>query len=79
MVVNAGRTKHKAALDFTTEEIEQLWNINVCSFDFEIPDGRVADYGLALWNILLRASGGESVHKARREGVDSLYSFDGLV
>lgn len=28
-VVNAGRTKHKAALDFTTEEIEQLWNINV--------------------------------------------------
>jgi NAD(P)-dependent dehydrogenase (short-subunit alcohol dehydrogenase family) len=29
MVVNAGRTKHKAALDFTTEEIEQLWSINV--------------------------------------------------
>ena len=29
MVVNAGRTKHKPALDFTTEEIEQLWNINV--------------------------------------------------
>lgn len=28
-VVNAGRTKHKAALDFTTEEIEELWNINV--------------------------------------------------
>ncbi|EME87421.1 uncharacterized protein MYCFIDRAFT_28682 [Pseudocercospora fijiensis CIRAD86] len=28
-VVNAGRTKHKAALDFTTEEIEQLWNINL--------------------------------------------------
>lgn len=29
MVVNAGRTKHKPALDFTTEEIEQLWNVNV--------------------------------------------------
>ncbi|EON69563.1 hypothetical protein W97_08823 [Coniosporium apollinis CBS 100218] len=29
MVVNAGRTKHKAALDFTTEEIEQLWNVNL--------------------------------------------------
>lgn len=29
MVVNAGRTKHKAALDFTTEEIEQLWSINL--------------------------------------------------
>jgi len=30
MVVNAGRTKHKPALDFTTEEIEQLWSVNVC-------------------------------------------------
>ncbi|KAF2773382.1 NAD(P)-binding protein [Teratosphaeria nubilosa] len=29
MVVNAGRTKHKAALDFTTEEIRQLWNVNL--------------------------------------------------
>lgn len=29
MVVNAGRTKHKAALDFTTEEINQLWSINL--------------------------------------------------
>jgi NAD(P)-dependent dehydrogenase (short-subunit alcohol dehydrogenase family) len=29
MVVNAGRTKHKPALDFTTEEIEQLWSINL--------------------------------------------------
>ncbi|KAI5370441.1 Putative short-chain dehydrogenase/reductase SDR, NAD(P)-binding domain superfamily [Septoria linicola] len=28
-VCNAGRTKHKPALDFTTEEIEQLWNINL--------------------------------------------------
>ncbi|KAK4508446.1 hypothetical protein PRZ48_002184 [Zasmidium cellare] len=29
MVVNAGRTKHKPALEFTTEEIEQLWSINL--------------------------------------------------
>ena len=28
-VVNAGRTKHKAALDFTTEEINQLFAINL--------------------------------------------------
>lgn len=28
-VVNAGRTKHKPALDFTTEEITQLWSINL--------------------------------------------------
>lgn len=29
MVCNAGRTKHKAALDFTKEEIDQLWSINL--------------------------------------------------
>jgi NAD(P)-dependent dehydrogenase (short-subunit alcohol dehydrogenase family) len=29
MVVNAGRTKHKAALDFTKEEIDQLFSINL--------------------------------------------------
>ncbi|EMC94847.1 hypothetical protein BAUCODRAFT_564575 [Baudoinia panamericana UAMH 10762] len=29
MVINAGRTKHKPALDFTTEEINQLWSINL--------------------------------------------------
>lgn len=29
MVVNAGRTNHKAALDFTEEEIHSLFNINV--------------------------------------------------
>jgi NAD(P)-dependent dehydrogenase (short-subunit alcohol dehydrogenase family) len=29
MVVNAGRTNHKAALDFTTEEIEALFSVNV--------------------------------------------------
>lgn len=29
MVVNAGRTNHKAALDFTQEEIEALFNVNV--------------------------------------------------
>jgi NAD(P)-dependent dehydrogenase (short-subunit alcohol dehydrogenase family) len=30
MVVNAGRTNHKAALDFTQAEIEALFNVNVC-------------------------------------------------
>jgi hypothetical protein len=28
-VANAGRTKHKPALDFTKEEIDQLWSINL--------------------------------------------------
>lgn len=31
MVINAGRTNHKSALDFTKEEIEALFAINVCS------------------------------------------------
>lgn len=35
MVCNAGRTKHKPALDFTTEEIEQLWGVNVRDFGSE--------------------------------------------
>lgn len=29
MVVNAGRTNHKAALDFTQEDIESLFAVNV--------------------------------------------------
>ncbi|TKA67804.1 hypothetical protein B0A49_05595, partial [Cryomyces minteri] len=29
IVCNAGQTKHKPALDFTTEEIEQQWSVNV--------------------------------------------------
>ncbi|KAF5865915.1 hypothetical protein ETB97_001983 [Aspergillus alliaceus] len=29
MVVNAGRTHHKAALDFTKEEVENLFNVNL--------------------------------------------------
>lgn len=33
VVVNAGRTNHKSALDFTTEEIEALFAVNV-SFHF---------------------------------------------
>ena len=31
MVVNAGRTNHKAALDFTEEEIHALFSVNVRS------------------------------------------------
>lgn len=31
VVVNAGRTNHKSALDFTTEEIEALFAVNVSS------------------------------------------------
>lgn len=33
IVVNAGRTNHKAALDFTTEEIEALFSVNVGNLD----------------------------------------------
>lgn len=33
MIVNAGRTNHKAALGFTQAEIEALFNVNVSSSD----------------------------------------------
>lgn len=36
MVVNAGRTNHKSALDFTTEEIEALFAVNVRFLPVEI-------------------------------------------
>lgn len=34
MVANAGRTKHKAALDFTDEEIQQLFAVNLFGASF---------------------------------------------
>lgn len=37
MVVNAGRTNHKAALDFTEEEIHELFNINVSGLSPSLP------------------------------------------
>ena len=37
VVVNAGRTNHKAALDFTKEEIENLFSVNVCFYIGEEP------------------------------------------
>lgn len=35
MVVNAGRTHHKAALDFTAEEIQNLFSVNVSHTDVD--------------------------------------------
>lgn len=37
MIVNAGKTNHKSALDFTTEEIESLFAINVCTITASSP------------------------------------------
>ena len=37
MVVNAGKTHHKAALDFTPEEVNNLFAINVCGEGFSPP------------------------------------------
>lgn len=66
MVVNAGRTNHKAALDFTEEEIHALFNINV-SFEF----GRMVQCGtaingrvVALRRFLLCARGCSRLHSA---------------
>ena len=37
IVVNAGRTHHKAALDFTAEEIQALFAVNVSAHRYPRP------------------------------------------
>jgi NAD(P)-dependent dehydrogenase (short-subunit alcohol dehydrogenase family) len=44
VVANAGRTNHKAALDFTKEEVEALFNVNVSSFRQAVVSCRVVQY-----------------------------------
>lgn len=66
MVVNAGRTKHKAALDFTTEEIEQLWNVNVSVHPLEIDTLKLIVINAAFRLVLLREGRRESFHQIGR-------------
>lgn len=79
MVVNAGRTQHKAALDFTAEEIQSLFAVNV-------GDGSTWGGGILMLTrisvvrgVLLCAGRGESVHQAGGQGVDRLHGVDGFV
>lgn len=64
MVCNAGRTKHKPALDFTTEEIDQLWGVNVSRF-FEGYKGNLTS-SVAVREFLLCTMRGARVYKAKR-------------
>jgi NAD(P)-dependent dehydrogenase (short-subunit alcohol dehydrogenase family) len=78
MVCNAGRTKHKPALDFTTEEIEQLWNVNVSSNDF-LGKNSHSNEELAVWFLLLRSSRCEGLHQVGHQRIHCFYSFNGIV
>lgn len=56
MVVNAGRTNHKSALDFTTEEIEALFSVNVGFFSCSLPvKGYLADVPFQLFGAFYTA------------------------
>ncbi len=80
-VVNAGRTKHKAALDFTTEEIEQLWNVNVCVHRLRRRKEGAELIGVdaAVRLVLLRESGRESIHQTGYKRFHSIYCLYGVL
>ena len=69
MVVNAGRTNHKSALDFTQAEIEALFNVNVSLFeklqDLTCWTGyMLTGAELVVWSFLLRESSSKGFHQA---------------
>ena len=69
MVVNAGRTNHKSALDFTQAEIEALFNVNVSLFeklrDLKCWTGyMLTGAELVVWSFLLRESSSKGFHQA---------------
>lgn len=76
MVVNAGRTNHKSALDFTTEEIEGLFAVNVRlrSYFYEILLTLIA-----FWCILHRTCCSTSFHQAQYQGSNRLHCFHGIL
>lgn len=78
MVVNAGRTKHKAALDFTTEEIDQLWSINVSNTG-KVPTAPYTNKIAAVRFILLRTSRCTGFHQAGRERFGGVHSQHGIL
>lgn len=81
MVVNAGRTNHKAALDFSEEEILALFSVNVSAV-LE-GDGGVSQRANMVDTVVrssLQCEGGSSgVHQAGHQRVDCLYSLHGLI
>lgn len=94
MVCNAGRTKHKAALDFTTEEIEQLWGVNVSPFFLnmwyrgdrimkaEVKGGKgssCANIVVVIWNVLLGARSSPRIHQAQHQGLNRLHRVHGII
>jgi NAD(P)-dependent dehydrogenase (short-subunit alcohol dehydrogenase family) len=87
MVVNAGRTNHKAALDFTKEDVEALFAVNVgkpkicplgyCSLSQVLLDRKLTNQ--AFWCLLHSASSCSSIHQVEHQRLCGLYRFYGLL
>lgn len=78
MVCNAGRTKHKPALDFTTEEIKQLWNVNVQLYRIP-PSKRNTNCLQALRLVLYRTRSGTCFYQAEHSWIHRLHRLNGIV
>lgn len=77
MVVNAGRTNYKAALDFTEEEIHALFNINVRARSKLLYSCILNE--VAVRRLLLCACCREILHQAGGQGLGRLHSIHGVV
>lgn len=64
IVCNAGRTNHKSALDFTKDEIESLFAVNVSSETGSLVLGQKLMGSTVVWCLLYCASRCQSVHQA---------------
>jgi len=67
LVCNGGRTKHKDALDFTTEEINQMQGIDVGGSIWRLLKGSENANDVVVWFVFLGSGRCQSVHQAGRE------------
>lgn len=79
MVCNAGRTKHKPALEFTTEEIEQLWNVNVQTVLHFLQANANADCLQALRLILYGTRSSTYLYQTESSRIHCLHRLNGIV
>jgi NAD(P)-dependent dehydrogenase (short-subunit alcohol dehydrogenase family) len=87
VVVNAGRTNHKAALDFTKEDVEALFAVNVsenqitCTLMLQssvaLPDHKLTKE--AFRGLLYSTSSRESVHQVKHQRIRCIYRLYGLL
>lgn len=79
IVANAGRTKHKPALEFTDEEIQGLFSVNVSLRSFIEPCGGRWVTVEVVWLVLHGPDCRESVYSVGDQRIDCLYGIHGIV